>query len=134
MNSIKIQISPEVREFNDAIETADVLTDYKSDRQCAAILLEAVKDDGHLPAHAEWLANAIAGLAIKRDTVRPPCECGNLEATWYGDRHGSRQYMCSECATILICECGHNKADHGNDTGECTKCRCSFFGIKTLEH
>lgn len=61
----KIQISPAMREFNEAVESCDSLTDYKFDGLCANRLLEMVKYDGHLPAHAEWLANAMAGIAVK---------------------------------------------------------------------
>ncbi len=63
---IKIQISPEVREFNEAVESSDVQLDFAHDTCTAAELLVALKADGHLPAHAEWLANAMAAIAIKR--------------------------------------------------------------------
>ena len=28
---------------------------------------------------------------------RPPCDCGNLNAYWHGDRTGQREYMCAQC-------------------------------------
>lgn len=26
-----------------------------------------------------------------------PCDCGSEDATWHGDRHGLRTYMCEKC-------------------------------------
>lgn len=28
---------------------------------------------------------------------RPPCDCGNADADWHGDRNGLREYMCAKC-------------------------------------
>ena len=28
---------------------------------------------------------------------RPPCDCGNPNAHWHGDRTGQREYMCAQC-------------------------------------
>ena len=28
---------------------------------------------------------------------RPPCDCGNPNADWHGDRTGQREYMCVQC-------------------------------------
>ena len=30
-------------------------------------------------------------------TQRPPCDCGNPNAYWHGDRTGQREYMCAQC-------------------------------------
>ncbi len=65
MRTTKIQISPAMREFNEAVEICDSLTDYKHDKESAIRLLVLVKHDPRLPAHAEWLANAMAGIAVK---------------------------------------------------------------------
>ena len=40
MKPIKIQITPEMREFNDAVELADALTDGVFDHQPASVLLD----------------------------------------------------------------------------------------------
>ncbi len=60
----KIEISPAMREFNEAVESSDVQLDFAHDTCSAPELLVALKMDGHLPAHAEWLANAMAGIAV----------------------------------------------------------------------
>lgn len=28
---------------------------------------------------------------------RPPCECGNPDASWHGPENGHRTYACDEC-------------------------------------
>ncbi len=62
----KISISPAMREFNEAVESCDNVTYFKHDGESVVRLLEFVKRDGHLPHHYQWLANAMAGLAIKQ--------------------------------------------------------------------
>jgi len=27
----------------------------------------------------------------------PPCDCGNPNASWHGDRYGRREFSCSKC-------------------------------------
>ncbi len=66
MKPTKIQISPEVREFNEAVELADVLTDYKHDQESAIVLLDKLNKLWQFPISANWLCESIAGLAIKR--------------------------------------------------------------------
>lgn len=54
-------------------------------------------------------------VIMKTETIKhtpgPPCECGNPEASWHGDRNGLRERMCEtcwenkqlrECATCLF--------------------------------
>ena len=77
----KITISPEVREFNEAVESCDSLTDYQHDQEPADRLLELVNLDGRIPVHAEWLANAMTGIAIKRD-VPPWVKTGQTPIQW----------------------------------------------------
>ena len=62
----KIEISPEVQAFNDAVQAADALTDGAYDNQPASVLLAALKDLKIYPHNARHLAEAIAALAIKR--------------------------------------------------------------------
>jgi len=28
---------------------------------------------------------------------KPPCDCGNPEASWHGDPYGRREYCCDKC-------------------------------------
>lgn len=67
MRTTKIQISPEMREFNDAIEQADVLFDYQFDTLAASELLDRLHQAKCYPATAEWLADAMAGMAVKKE-------------------------------------------------------------------
>lgn len=62
----KITISAEMREFNEAVEACDVLTDFRFDRDSVEKLLAGARADEEIPYHANWLANAIAGIAVKR--------------------------------------------------------------------
>lgn len=66
MKPIKIQISPEVREFNEQVEHCDFMTDFKHDREPATALLAKLRAEGCYPNSCEALANAIAGIAVKR--------------------------------------------------------------------
>lgn len=66
MKPIKIQICPEVREFNEWIEHADFLTDHKFDTCSAEVLLAAIRKDGCYAETSCKLGEAIANLAIKR--------------------------------------------------------------------
>lgn len=59
----KINISAEMREFNEAVEAADCLTDFRYDKQSAEALLAGLRKVEAVPTHADWLANAIAGIA-----------------------------------------------------------------------
>ncbi len=61
---IKIEASPAMREFNDQVEHADFMTDYKHDRESAVLLLARMQSEGCYPNSTEALANAIAGLAV----------------------------------------------------------------------
>ena len=29
--------------------------------------------------------------------ISPPCDCGNTEAQWYGEKDSRREYMCANC-------------------------------------
>ena len=62
----KIPITPQMREFNDAVEMADALTDGAYDNQPASVLLAALKDLKIYPHNTRHLAEAIAGIAVKR--------------------------------------------------------------------
>jgi len=66
MKPIKIQITPEMREFNDAVELADALTDGVFDHQPASVLLDALRQLKVYPHCARHLAEAMANLAVKR--------------------------------------------------------------------
>lgn len=66
MNPIKINIAPEVREFNEAVETADALTDFRFDQESAQGLLQRLNEEGVYPFNAEALRQSIYRLAIKR--------------------------------------------------------------------
>ncbi len=30
-------------------------------------------------------------------TKKPPCDCGNENASWHGNEHGRREYCCDKC-------------------------------------
>jgi len=66
MKPTKIQISPEVAAFNDAVETADALTDFRFDQESAQGLLSRLNEEGVYPYNSEALRQAICRLAIKR--------------------------------------------------------------------
>ncbi len=66
MRTTKINISPAMREFNEAVETADALTDYKCDTYSAMELLIKLENTGGFPENTNALANAMAGIAVKR--------------------------------------------------------------------
>lgn len=47
---------------------------------------------------AEEMPFNLAGETLAPKPPTPiPCECGNLEASWNGDKRGYRSYCCSEC-------------------------------------
>ncbi len=62
----KIQITPAMREFNEAVEHADFMLDYKFDQECDCVLLDRLNQAKCYPGSARVLREAIAGLAIKR--------------------------------------------------------------------
>ena len=62
----KIEISPEVQAFNDAVQCADALTDGQYDHQPASVLLDALQQMKIYPLSARHLAEAMAALSIKR--------------------------------------------------------------------
>ncbi len=66
MNPIKIEIAPEVHDFNHAVEMADILTDYKFDRESVAGLLEGIEHEQCYPHYVQFLKETTAKLAIKR--------------------------------------------------------------------
>jgi len=66
MKPIKIQITPEMREFNDAVELADALTDGVFDHQPASVLLDALRQLKVYPYCTRHLADAMAAISIKR--------------------------------------------------------------------
>jgi hypothetical protein len=41
---------------------------------------------------------ASAYKSLKESKDKPPCDCGNPNASWRGDKEGKREYMCDECA------------------------------------
>ncbi len=65
MKPTKIQISPEVREFNREVQAADRMLKYKFDDQPVEVLVQQL-NIAEMPGHANCLLIAIAGLAIKR--------------------------------------------------------------------
>ena len=62
----KISITPQMREFNDAVQEADALTDGRFDQEPAVVLLERLHQMKIYPHSARHLAEAIAGIAVKR--------------------------------------------------------------------
>ena len=66
MKPIKIQITPAMREFNDAVQEADALTDGVFDHQPVSVLLDALRQLKVYPHCTRHLAEAMANLAIKR--------------------------------------------------------------------
>lgn len=34
---------------------------------------------------------------MEPDLQKPPCDCGNPEASWHGDHCGRREYWCDAC-------------------------------------
>ena len=62
----KIPITPQMREFNDAVQEADALTDGQFDQEPAVVLLERLHQMKIYPHSARHLAEAIAGVAVKR--------------------------------------------------------------------
>jgi len=66
MKPIKIQITPEVREFNEQVEHCDFLTDYQFDQGSAETLLDRLNQARCYPASAQALRQAMANLAIKQ--------------------------------------------------------------------
>ena len=66
MKTTKITISPEMREFNEAVQEVDALLDFQFDTKSVEELIQAAIADSHIPHHVEWLKNAMAGLAVKR--------------------------------------------------------------------
>lgn len=71
MNPIKIQITRAMREFNDAIQEADALTDGQFDQEPACVLLDRIQQMRIYPHTARALAEAMANLAIKRQEQQP---------------------------------------------------------------
>lgn len=57
----KIECSPEVRELNESIETADLLTDYQWDRFTGEQVASALENSG-CPYHAADLRNKLAAV------------------------------------------------------------------------
>jgi len=62
MRTIKIEIRPEVRAFNQAIERCDFITAYAFDRKPAAVLLDRVKQMRAYPWSVLQLEMAIDRL------------------------------------------------------------------------
>lgn len=62
----KITITPQMREFNDQVENADWLLDYQFDQEPAVVLLNRLQQAKAYPNSAAMLANAIAGIAVKK--------------------------------------------------------------------
>lgn len=60
----KIEISPEVREFNEAVEQADFCLGYLFDQEPARVLLERLHQCKCCPASATALQIAMSKLAI----------------------------------------------------------------------
>ena len=63
----KITITPQMREFNDAVQQADALTDGQFDQEPAVVLLDRLHQMKIYPHSARHLAEAIAGIAVKKD-------------------------------------------------------------------
>lgn len=55
-----------MRSFNDAVENADVLTDFQFDTESVEVLTDRLAQTKAFPLSVEWLKNAIAGISIKR--------------------------------------------------------------------
>ncbi len=64
MKPTKIQISPAMREFNEAVEHADFMTDYNFDQECACVLLDRLNQAKCYPGSALILKSAMAGIAV----------------------------------------------------------------------
>lgn len=65
----KIHITETMRSFNDAVELADYLTDFKFDQEPADKLLSGLLAEVDNPISSvsvEYLKNAIVGISIKR--------------------------------------------------------------------
>ncbi len=61
----KIEISPAMREFNEAVEHADYCTEYRFDTLDASELNHHARIEGYSVA-AQLLSKAMVDLAIKR--------------------------------------------------------------------
>jgi len=66
MNPIRIQMTPQMREFNDCVQCADALTDGMFDQEPACVLLDRLQQMKVYPYSARALAEAMAAIAIKR--------------------------------------------------------------------
>jgi len=64
MRTIKIEIRPEVRAFNKAVERCDFITAYQFDREPAAVLLDRMNQAKCFPASADELRRAMAKLSV----------------------------------------------------------------------
>jgi hypothetical protein len=62
----KLEISPEVQAFNDAVQEADALTDGQFDQEPACVLLDRLQQMRIYPYTARALAEAMAAIAVKR--------------------------------------------------------------------
>ncbi len=66
MKTTKIQISPAMREFNEAVETADALTDFRFDKESAQGLLQRLSEEGCYAFNVEGLRQSIQAMAVKQ--------------------------------------------------------------------
>ena len=62
----KLEISPEMQAFNDAVQEADALTDGQFDQEPATVLLDRLQQMRIYPYTARALAEAMAAISIKR--------------------------------------------------------------------
>lgn len=99
----KITISPEIQAFNDAVETADTLTDFRFDQDSAEVLLQGLRAEKDYPYNAEALAEAMAGIAA----------CKPIK------------FFCPECGKQMECE--EDSIAHDFYV-QCRNSRCSFDG------
>ena len=66
MKNSQIPITPQMREFNDAVQEADALTDGRFDQEPAVVLLDRLQQMKIYPHSARHLAEAMAGIAVKK--------------------------------------------------------------------
>jgi hypothetical protein len=66
MKPTKIEMTPAMREYNEAVEMADLLTDYRHDTEPAKNLLGWLEQEQCYPNSVQALKVAMANLAVKR--------------------------------------------------------------------
>lgn len=64
----------------------------------------------------------------KNNLTEIPCECGSMNARWYGERTGRREYMCDNCYRIKTA-IGHLRSDHV----QANKFRLGTLGVQDID-